>query len=200
MLVADDGQRRGVGQELLLGVAQRVGGAADHVAQQERKRRQPRLGGQKPLDRRGADAQQLGLDERGLGAEVGIQVLHLLLHALRLGQARVLVGHHAGVDVEARELLVEPRHQLEGVGQRRRRRARAGLRRRATAAVSAAIASLRARHAAASGIDVGEVPLVGVGNLGAVALLRGQRRGHDRLVYRQTSTRPATPFSWCPLE
>ena len=60
------GQRAGVGQELLLGVGQRVRRAADDVAQVERVGLQPRLGCEELLDRRAADPQDLGLDERRL--------------------------------------------------------------------------------------------------------------------------------------
>ncbi len=95
----------------------RVRRAADDVTQGKRVRRQPRLGGDEGLDRRAADAQDLRLHVGGLRAELGVELLHLLLHPLRFAQPRVLVGRHAGVDVQARQFLVEARAQVEGVGQ-----------------------------------------------------------------------------------
>ncbi len=61
------------------------------VAQVEREGTQPRLGFQERLDRGRPHAQHLGLDEGGLGAERGVQLLHLLLHPLGLGRPGVLV-------------------------------------------------------------------------------------------------------------
>ena len=50
------------------------------------------------------------------------------------GVARVLVGEHARVDVEARQLLVERRHRFERVGERRRRAGQLALERAELAA------------------------------------------------------------------
>jgi hypothetical protein len=111
-------QRTGVGQQLLLGVGERMGGAPEDVAQIERVGLQPRFGGGRFLHGRLADFQEFGLDERRFGAELREELLHLLLHALRTRQARVLIGEHAGVHIQPRQLLIEVRHVFERVGER----------------------------------------------------------------------------------
>ena len=100
---------------------------------------------------------------------------HLLLHPLVLADARVLVRHHAGVDVEPRDLLVQPRDQFERVRQLRRR----GAELPAEASEFGDLgnqAILGFSPGLLRGIDVGEIPLVFVRNLAAIALLRENGR------------------------
>ena len=111
MLFAEPGQRAGVGQDLLFGIARacaRRGGRC-------------RAGRRRTVSSRGSAADRTSRSRRSptfstsgsmyeaCGAELRVDLLHLLLHALRLGDPRVLVGQHAGVDVQPRQLLVEPR-------------------------------------------------------------------------------------------
>ena len=85
--------------------------------------------------------------------------------------ARVLVGQHAGVDVEARQLLVERRLLVERVGERRRPTTSACPGTGEGGHLGGELVLRRAPRRVGR-IDVGEVPFVLVGNLGAVALLR----------------------------
>ena len=82
---------------------------------------------------------------------VGGELHHLLPHALVLRVARVLVGQHARVDVEPRQLLVERVQRVERVGQRRRATTRACPGTGASCGISAASLSFAARHAASVG-------------------------------------------------
>ena len=168
------GQRLRIGQDLLLGVGQRMGGAANDVAQREGVCRQPRLGGDEPFNRRSADAQDLGLHVRRLRAELGVELLHLLLHPLRLAQPRVLVRRHARVDVEAGELLVEPGPQVERVGERLRRGSQPARERRDLRHLRLD-PGLRGAPCGDVRKDLGEVPRVFRLNPGAVAFLFGQQ-------------------------
>jgi hypothetical protein len=76
--------------------------------QVERIDRQARLRVDELLQRVDADVQQLRFDIRSLHLEVGRELLHLLLHALRTRFARVLIGEHPGIDREARDLFIQP--------------------------------------------------------------------------------------------
>ena len=115
------GERTDVGQQLLFGVAQRVCGTPQRIAQFEGVDRQARFGGDEGLDRVTIGAQDLGLHVRRLGAERRVELRHLLRHALVDGDAGVLVREHVGVDVEAQHLLAQRAAALERIGQHRRR-------------------------------------------------------------------------------
>ena len=56
-------------------------------------------------------------------AKAGGDLLHLLLHALVLGDARVLVGKKAGVDEHLLQFLADAVDRVERVGEACRRRA-----------------------------------------------------------------------------
>ena len=99
------GQDRGARQQLLLGIGPRVGAATLDVVEVHPIDLEPGLLGNESLDDRRLDLQDLRLDIGRLGAELGGQLHHLLLHALVLADACVLVGLHARVDVGSRELL-----------------------------------------------------------------------------------------------
>ena len=114
---------------------------------------------------------------RRLGAERRGELLHLLPHAFVRRVARVLVGEHAGVDVQARELLVE----VATASRARRRASRrtksacpdiAGAAATSPASLSFAVAPRRVAR-----IDVGEVPFEFVRCRGPVAGLRGRGDG-----------------------
>ena len=114
---------------------------------------------------------------------------HLLLHALVRRVARVLIGQHAGVRVEARQLLVERVERVERVGQRLRRRGELALELPQLRQLGGELV-LRGAPRGLVRIDVGEVPGVLLWNLRAVAFLGGRRRrnGRERRDYRQRST------------
>ena len=82
--------------------------AARDVVQIEREGLEPRLGCDELLQVVEPDAQQLRLQVGRLRLEVGGELLHLLLHALRTRLPRVLVREHPGVDGQAGNLLIQP--------------------------------------------------------------------------------------------
>ena len=101
-------ERHRVRENLFLRVRQCVRGPARDVMQVERIDRQARRRFDEPFERVDADVQQLRFDIRHLHLEVGRELLHLLLHALRTRFARVLIGEHPGINREARDLFIQP--------------------------------------------------------------------------------------------
>ena len=124
------GDDRGAREQPLFSVGQRVFPPAQDVVQVELVDPQARLARDELVDRRAIDLEDLRLDEGRLGAEPRAELRHLLLHPLVGADARVLVGHHARVDVDAREVLRQPRRQLERVGELLRRGRERALERR----------------------------------------------------------------------
>ena len=116
------GERTRIRENLFLGVAERVRRATDDVAQVEGIGFQARLGADEPFDGRLVRLEDLGLDVGGRRGELRGNLHHLLLHALVRRVARVLIGEHARVDVEPRQLLVERVLQVECLGEDGRRR------------------------------------------------------------------------------
>jgi hypothetical protein len=171
------GHRPRFGEKLLLGIGQRVRRAADDVVEVEVVDLQATLRGDEAIDRLAADVQDLGLDVGGLRREAGVDLLHLLLHAVRARRPRVLVGEHAGVDVEARQLLVQPRRQLQRVGQRLRRGSELALEVAQLRQLRDDLFLLRAPGALAR-IDVRQIPGVFHRDLGPIAFLRRHQYRH----------------------
>ena len=131
--------------------------------------------------------------------ERGGELHHLLLHALVRRVARVLIGQHAGVRVEARQLLVERVESVERVGQRLRRRGELALELPQLRQLGGELVLRRAPRGFVR-IDVGEVPGVLLWNLRAVAFLGGGGHGdgRDRRKDRQRSTGRAVCASGHP--
>ena len=73
------------------------------------------------FDRRPVHFQNLRLDEGCLGAKIRTDGAHLLLQCQVGGDARILVGIHARIAVEAGVFLGEPRCQLQAIQQLLRR-------------------------------------------------------------------------------
>ena len=182
-------ERAGGGENLLLVLAERVRGPPRDILDVEAIDLEPRFRGEEAIERRFAGAQELRLDERRLGGERGGQLHHLLLHALVRRVARVLIGQHACVRVEARQLLVERVQSVERVGQRFRRRGELALELAQLRQLGGELL-LRCAPRGFVRIDVSEVPGVLLWNLRAVAFLGGGCHGHgrDRRNDRQRST------------
>jgi len=146
--------------------------------------------GKAAVDRRLAHLEHLRLDVRGLRAELRVDLLHLLLHPLRVGEPRIFDGEHAGVDVEPRQLLVQPRHRLERVGQCLRRRAERSGELLYGGNLGGGLLLLRPPGGDAR-IDVRQVPLVLVIDFGAIAILAQHQHRH-RHYSRHREDRPET--------
>jgi hypothetical protein len=155
-----------------------VRGATDHVAQVEGIRLQARLGADEPFDGRLVRLEDLGLDVGRRRGELRGDLHHLLLHALVRRVAGVLIGEHARVDVEPRQLLVERVLQVEGVSEDGRRRGELAAILRQLRDVGDDLV-LRRPPGGIGRIDVAEIPFVLVVDLGAVALLRCHVEGHN---------------------
>ena len=110
--------------------------------------------------------------------------------------ARVLVGQHAGVDVEPRQLLVERVQLVERVGQRRRRRGELALELPQLRQVGGELL-LRGAPRGVGRIDVGEVPLVLLRNLRAVAFLAPRAAVRAATAAMSSTHRPDEPRSSC---
>ena len=172
------GHDRRAREQTLFGVGERVLAPAQDVVQVELVDTQPRFPGDELVDRRAIDLENLRFDERRLGAEVRADLRHLLLHALIRADARVLVGHHARVDVDAREVLRQPRRQLERVGKLRRRRTERSLERADRRELFRELLFRGAPRLIAR-IDLGKVPLVAIRNGAAFFLLRRKGNGQQ---------------------
>ena len=167
-----------IGEQPLVGGVERVRRAPRDVLEVEAVHLQARLRGSQPIERRLPRAEQLRLDECRLRAERRRELRHLLPHPLALAVARVLVGEHARVRVEPRELLVERRLAIERVGERRRRRRELALEPLQRRELGGELVLRGApRHVAR--VDLGEIPRVLLGNFRAVALLRERGRRTD---------------------
>ena len=108
----------------------------------------------------------------GLGAEVGADLRHLLLHALIRADPRVLVRLHARVDVETREFFRQAGRELQSVGKLLRRRGERAFEGANRRQLGDKLVLRRAPRLVAR-INLRQVPLVSIGNRAAFLLLRG---------------------------
>ena len=177
--VVDVGRRAGErtrgGQDALLGVAQRMRRTPRDVLDVEAMDLQPRLGGDEFFQRRFRNLQDLRLDVRRFGGERRAQLHHLFTHALRTRFTRVLIGEQADVDKRARQFLVDRIERVERLGKSRRRRRQLALE-GADLRELLLDAFLRRSPGVGGRVDLGEVPLVAIRNLRAIAFLRNRRK------------------------
>jgi hypothetical protein len=143
-----------------------------------------RLGGDEAIHGLLADLEQLRLDVRSLRGERGVELLHLLLHALRPRVPRVLIGQHARVDVQPRQLLIEVRHVFQCIGERLRRGAERALEFPQFRELLLDFVLLRA-PGRLGGIDIGQIPFQRVWDSRAVALLSGKHYRHRNHRHRK---------------
>jgi hypothetical protein len=135
--------------------------------------------GRSTVDLRLADLQDLRLEERDFLAKARADLLHLLLHALVLGDARVLVREEARVEEYLLQFLRDAIDRVERVGQARRRRAERALERRDRRDLRFQFV-LGLAPGALGRVEVGEIPLVLVRDRCAAAILRRQCRGQRK--------------------
>jgi hypothetical protein len=163
------GKRRG-GEQFLFRIAERVRTPALDVVEIELEGPEPRLFRHPLVDRGLVDFQDLRLAVGDHLAELRAELLHLLLHPLVLADARVLVGHHAGVDVDPLEILGDAIAGFECLGQARRGRSQGALERGERRDFADELV-LRRPPRVVGRVEISEVPLVFVGNFGPVAFL-----------------------------
>ena len=127
--VAKDGVHRagagghlaGPGQDLFLLLRERVRFAAQDIEQIHPILLQPRLGGDEFLNRLFFERDDFGLDKGGLGAVLRDKLLNLLLHGQIRRIARILIGLHRRIGVQAAERFGDLAVELQA-GEHLRRR------------------------------------------------------------------------------
>ena len=170
-----DRHRRGSKQPLFR-IAQRVRLATLNVVEVMLVRLEARLLANPAIHLRFADLQNLRLDECDCLTKARGDLLHLLLHALVPGDARVLVGEETGVEVDLLQFLRDAVDRVQRVGEARRGRAERALERRDRCDLRLQFV-LGLTPGALGRIEVGEIPFVFVGDGGAAAVLRNDCAG-----------------------